>query len=202
MASPTQPSRYYSYLPNGPHNVAGNYIWDVTALITGVGQPTTGAWRPAVPGDFSSTLFLTGTGISVAVDDIAMTGGYITDGSMKVAVTGAPVVTITGVVQVSDSQFTTVTNSTVSGSMNTMTTGQALPLNAARNQFYAQVLGSGGPLYLVYGTSAAGTGNCNVVLKAASAWPGSDGGILVDDAYNGAVTISGGIGCMFTIWQA
>jgi hypothetical protein len=49
----TQRNRYYS-APPSQHNVANNYIWDDSAVITGASPPTTGAWRPLVQADFGA----------------------------------------------------------------------------------------------------------------------------------------------------
>ncbi len=96
--------------------------------------------------------------------------------------------------------YATVSNSTLSGSMSAITTGQALAANANRKQFYAQVVGSGSPLWLSY-NGAASNLNWNAALKAATNSFIPDGGTLADGDYKGAVFVSGYIGCLFTIWE-
>lgn len=242
------PNQLYPTLSNANHGTPQfMYVFDNSYIITGHGQPISGAWRPVSPGDLSSTLTLTGSGINVIVDDVNVSGGQIaisntpgviiqnavvpvsgfstlTNTSINVAVTGSPTVTITGissvgingnvstvsaggyvgitgVVSVTNNEYSTVSNSTVSGSNSSITTGQALPSNAARNNLYIQVVGTGSPLYVAYGNTAASQTNFNVLLKADSAPYAGNGGVLTDDAYLGSVMVSGSAGCLFTIWQ-
>lgn len=101
----TTSNRYFSPVVNSNHAASPGfqYVWDNGAVTSGgAGLAITGAWRPVTPGDLSSTLTLTGSGLMVVVDDVAVTGGSI-------AISNNPGVTIiTPVVAVSG--YSTLTN--------------------------------------------------------------------------------------------
>lgn len=103
----TTSNRYFSPVVNSNHAGAPTfgYLWDNTAIASGSpGAPITGAWRPTSVGDFGSTITLTGSGISVLVDDVAVTGGFI-------AISNNPGVTIlNGILPVSGSVNATTVN--------------------------------------------------------------------------------------------
>lgn len=99
-------------------------------------------------------------------------------------------------------QFNSVSSSTPSGSASAITTGIALAQNLDRREFYIQVVGSGSPLYVAFNSNTAGTGNFNVLLKAASSTFGTDGGTLSNTSYQGPVSVSGDALCYFSIWEA
>lgn len=96
--------------------------------------------------------------------------------------------------------FASVSNSAISGSMATFTTGVLLA-NPYRDRLYAQVVGSGGPLYIAYNGSPASATNFNVLLAAASTDIGTNGGVLTENNYTGPVSVSGFIGCRFILWE-
>ena len=96
--------------------------------------------------------------------------------------------------------YATVSNRVVSGSMGAITAGIALPANPSRKRFYLQVVGSGGPLLVNLGGVASHQA-FNLILAPATTDYGSDGGVMSDNEWQGAVGVSGGIGCRFIAWE-
>lgn len=106
----------------------------------------------------------------------------------------------TGMWQANTKGYGVASSPTVSGSMAAITTGIGLQSNPNRRTLYAQVIGSGGPLWLGYGVAPSSQA-FHIALAAASADPGMNGGILTDIDYKGAVFVSGTIGCRYTLWE-
>jgi len=96
---------------------------------------------------------------------------------------------------------TTASNYVPSGSLNAMVTGNVLLANPNRIAWGIQNVGSGSSLYLKFGTAPAGSGNFNMLLRAATADFGSDGGSFIDSpaVYLGDVSISGST--RFSVWE-
>lgn len=193
----------------------------------------TGNWRALQPGDFISTINFP-SGVSVGIDDVAVTGGQIslvgtsnvnvtnallaTSGNSSIVntpnvvavggflgLTGSSTVSLTGIpglLTVTNQQYSTVNNSTPSGSLVTIVTG-GMAANPARKQLYAQVVGTGAPLYMAFNSNAASATNFNVLLKADSTAFAGNGGVFTDAGnYTGPVMVSGNVGCQFILWQA
>lgn len=97
--------------------------------------------------------------------------------------------------------YSTVSNTLPTGSMTAISAGLAFAANPGRKEVYAQVIGSGGPLYIAFSSAAASQTNVNVLLKPASSDFGQDGGIWDSTTYTGPVSISGAVGCRFILWQ-
>lgn len=76
---PTFKDRYYS-APPSTHNIAAQYIFDQGAVITGITNPISGAWRPLIPSDLAAT--------------INVSGGMTVNSNPSVAITGNPDVQI------------------------------------------------------------------------------------------------------------
>lgn len=76
---PTFKDRYYS-APPSTHNIAAQYIFDQSAVITGITNPISGAWRPLIPSDLAAT--------------INVSGGMTVNSNPSVAITGNPSVQI------------------------------------------------------------------------------------------------------------
>lgn len=100
------PNTLYPTLPNANHGSPGMmYVFDNTTIISGGGQPVTGAWRPVSPGDLSANISLTGGVFNAAVDDVAVTGGFI-------AISNTPgVIVQNGILPISGNVNSTITNS-------------------------------------------------------------------------------------------
>lgn len=97
--------------------------------------------------------------------------------------------------------YSTVSATLPTGSMTSISAGLAFAANASRKEVYAQVIGSGGPLYIAFSNAAASQSNVNVLLKAASSDYGTDGGVWDSTTYQGPVSVSGAVGCRFILWQ-
>lgn len=180
----TQRNRMFSSIQNTDKNHGSfGYSWSDNSVITGSANFITGAWVP-LTADASGRLL-------VAIGDANITGNL----SVVLDKTGDSVTAY-------PPQFTTVSSSTISGSMSAATTGVALPSNTNRKEFYVQVIGSGSPLFLAFNGNSVSSTNLNVMLKAATSSYGADGGLLSNQTYQGPVCVSGGIGCLFTIWEA
>lgn len=97
---------------------------------------------------------------------------------------------------------TTASNYVPSGNIGTnIVTGSVLLSNPNRIAWGIQVIGSGSPLYVKFGTGPAGTGSMNLLLKGSAADYGADGGSFIDSpaVYLGEVSISGST--RFTVWE-
>lgn len=185
-------------------NSAGNIMSSFTQLFdrTGVQYDSvtnvpyqTGIWRALEPSDLAPTISAINiSGINIAVDQLE---GMVSSGAQYLAFISGAQAFLSG--QQSHT-YTTVSSSSISGSMSAITTGIGLQANALRKKVYAQVIGSGGPLWLGYG-AAPSAQSFNVALKAASSDPGMDGGTLSDSDYRGAILVSGYIGCRYTLWE-
>lgn len=176
--------------PGGPHVGASfGYLWDPLLLVSGALTNEvigTGGFRPLFSTDLTTANVNIGD-IEVAVDELeGMTASGV---RFQAAISGQ------------SAGYSAVSTSAISGSMGSITTGIALQSTPGRKEAYTQVVGSGGPLYLLFGTAAASATNFNVLLKAASTDGGADGGIWSSERYKGPVSCSGYIGCRFTIWQ-
>ena len=77
-----------------------------------------------------------------------------------------------------------------------------LPANNGRAQIYAQVVGSGGPLWISLDGRPADSGNFQLVLKPATTDMGADGGVWSDTAFQGPVFVSGANLCKFVLWES
>lgn len=84
----------------------------------------------------------------------------------------------------------TVSSSSPSGTQATNSYGTVLDTNTNRLNFYVQNVGSGGALYIKYGTGAS-SASYNLILKAASTLENGDGGSITDDIWKGPLSISG-----------
>ncbi len=167
-----------------------NWIYDPNTLATGNnGTPiATGVWRALEPGDLAPT-----------INSLNISGLVINTDQLE-GMTQSGIQFLTYLSGQMTHSYSTTSLVSVSGSMNSMTTGIALPANSQRRKLYVQVVGSGGPLFLGYGT-APSTGAFNAVLAPATADFGVNGGVLSDSDFQGNVFVSGGIGVRFTIWQ-
>jgi hypothetical protein len=68
-------NRYWSTAINDQHGAPHFlYIYDPAAIITNGPQTLTGAWRPYTTADITAVSI---TGLTVAVDNTAVTGGFI-----------------------------------------------------------------------------------------------------------------------------
>lgn len=97
---------------------------------------------------------------------------------------------------------TTASNYVPSGNLGTtLVTGIAILADPNRIAWGIQVIGSGSPLYVKFGTAPASTGSFNLLLRAASADWAADGGSFIDSpaVYLGDVSISGST--RFTCWS-
>ena len=84
----------------------------------------------------------------------------------------------------------TVSSSSPSGTQASNSYGTILDTNTNRLNFYVQNVGTGGALYLKYGTNAS-SATYNLILKAASSLENGDGGSVADDIWKGPISISG-----------
>lgn len=117
------------------------------------------------------------------------------------AVTGSLNAVTGNFIPVETPAYSTVSATLPTGSMTSITAGLAFAANASRKEVYAQVIGSGGPLFIAFSNAAASATNFNVLLKSASSDPGADGGSWVSNTYQGPISVSGTVGCRFIIWQ-
>lgn len=204
MANP----RLFHSTAVGNLTASENWIFDPFQVASD--NNATGMWRALTPQDFQVTVDSVNiSGINIATDQLE---GMVTSGAQYLAnisgrLSGTLVFAQTGS-NTTAFGTTSVQGSSISGSMSTITTGLALAANPTRKSFYAQVIGSGGPLWLAYNNAAASSTNWHVALKAASSDqpairdPGMDGGNLSDSDFKGPVYVSGFIGCRFNIWEA
>lgn len=169
--------------PPEPHALGFMYGWSPTDVATNGLNPYTGLWNPTQV-DTSGRLL-------VSIGDANFTGNL----SVALDKTGDSVTAY-------PPQFSSVSTSVPSGSLSASTTGVALAANTVRKEFYIQAIGTGSPLYIAFNGNAVSPTNLNVVLKAASASYAGDGGLLSNTTYQGPVTVSGAIGCLFTVWEA
>lgn len=217
MADSVLNSGFRNYFSSyGQGSVAFNQLYDSTLVLTNVYDGSvigTGGWRPITPADFSEVII---SGATVSVGSVAITGSpnfTANDGTVKVnitgqpivvnaAVTGAPVFTITGnpTIYTTPAPIAPMAAVTVSGT-NTFSsvTGIALQANASRRKAYIQNISSGSVLWVGYGFGPS-TGAANILLKAASADNAGDGGSLIEDSFTGALYVSGVT--RFIAWQA
>jgi hypothetical protein len=77
-----------------------------------------------------------------------------------------------------------------------------LPANNGRTQSYAQVVGSGSPLYVSLNGQPASTGNFHVLLKPSAADMGADGGVWSNTSFRGPIFASGASLCKFVLWES
>lgn len=156
----------------------------VTPIFTGAPSITI-ANNPNVGFVIGSVVGLSGS------PNVTNNGGFV-------GITGTHPVSLTGS---NNTAFASVSTAAPSGSMSSIITGMGLAANSNRKKFYAQVIGSGAPLWISYNGLGASSGNFNVLLKASSADPGTDGGTISDADFKGAVFISGGNACRFVLWE-
>lgn len=211
---------YVQYASPYSKAVAFSYINDPSLVLytqQGVAYAT-GGFRPMATTDLMD---ITLTGVSISIGAVAVTGSPLVTiagvSSVSVSggyigITGAPLVTpvFTGAPAVtpvftgshavtSYTPTATPSNFTVSGSVGTMVTGNALPATA-RTQFYVQNVGSGSALYVKLGVAPASAQSFSFILKAATADFGADGGVYTNTFYTGTVSISGAT--HFIAWDA
>jgi len=96
--------------------------------------------------------------------------------------------------------FTSVSSPVLLGSAGAALTGAPFLTDQGRKTAYIQVVGSGSPLYVNYGSSPAGTGNFHVILKPSTSIFGGDGGVLVETQWKGDISISGSPLCYASVW--
>ncbi len=144
-----------------------------------------------------------GIAVNYVWDPSAVTGigPNPTTGNYVPLETGMFLPAVGGSVTANPPTYSTISNSTPSGSAGSVTTGVMLGNTPTRKEAYAQVIGSGGPVYIAFNGNAASTTNFNVILKAASSDPGADGGIWDNTSYTGPVSFSGGAGARWIVWQ-
>lgn len=187
---PTYPFNVYQR-PGGQFQHGVTYIYDPDLIVynthTNVAT-NTGGLRPL----YSTDLVFT-------ADSVQISGINVNTDQLEVIETSG--VQYLASISGQKSSYSTVSNSTVSGSMSVFTTGLALPSTSTRKEAYIQVVGSGSPLYLAFNTTVASQANFNVILKAASSDFGTDGGVWTSERYTGPVSVSGFIGCRFSAWQ-
>lgn len=97
--------------------------------------------------------------------------------------------------------FSAVSSTAVTGSMGAPTTGVALAANTNRKVLHAQVVGSGGPVYLNYANAVPSAAGFAYALAAATTDGGMDGGTLTDLNYKGIVVASGFTAARWVIWE-
>ena len=175
-------------------------------------DPAIQAYRAVEPSDYGSTLITSGLNIDITGAEIIGISGFTAgalaqtqtfSGSVNVlnnilATSGVQSLSpnsqigVSGFTTIALSQkqttispyITSVSNSTISGS-----NGTFLAANSNRLGLFVQNLGTG-VLYFKYGTSAS-SGNYNAVIKADFPLDGGNGGLLTDESWTGACSISG-----------
>ncbi len=217
--TPDTGARYFSKIFGDNHAApAFQYIWDSGVVWRNdAGRLQTGAARPVVPGDLSSSI--NASGLSVSISSVAVTGGILpisdptswtllsgisgaltTNLTAPAYVTGQIAATVTGwntgiVITAQPNFASTVSSATPSGvsypfATATVFAGQALAANASRIFFFVQNVSSGTPLYCRLGNSPASATGFSFILNP-SQFNGGGGSSFGDDHYRGAVQVSG-----------
>lgn len=181
------------------------YLFDPNILTTGQYGIITGGFRPFAISDVASVSV---SGLSVSVNSVAITGNPVVTltGNQQVIINNN-IIPISGIVQpiFTGNVFTqsagnsTASNNTVSGNYGT----SVLPININRHQWFMQNLGTG-VLFVNYSASLPNTGSMNLLLKGGNSQFDGLGASYSDDAgiYRGAISISGIIpNPLYTIWD-
>ncbi len=96
--------------------------------------------------------------------------------------------------------YNLVSNPIISGFTGGFVTG-GFPANVQRKALHVQNVGSGGPLFIAFGTGPASSTNFNRILAAAPSHLGA-GGVFTDFSWTGQLSYSGAPFVYAMVWEA